>query len=673
VCWLFGVPGHAAEPADETEDLPAATQGRAGACQAQPPEEAPGRRGELLNDYQGALDAAIAAARNAGALLRNGLTQPEEARRLDVQAEQLIRQRLRAVNDWGYRSREAGYLPGADAVHLWLVEPHDGALHSQQGQRGSAVAIAGLRDGAPVLGVVYAFAFPDHEGDLFAWADPWQRIRRNGQPVDAFVLDVPLDGRAVTFDDRLIVYHSPSADGHPHHSARLVAPARYITSPSLAYRLALVAVGEGIAGISLDAPTGTDYAAGHALLRAAGGVLVDQDGAAVRYASDGASACTSCFGGGSLTVPALRRRPWHEPAGPIPADPGPPLVRASRCPPARLSGRMVADPGVLARAQGCLLGQVAGDALGGLVEFEDTETIRTRYPHGCRDLRDGGTWNNLAGQPTDDSELALLLARTLVQEGRYDDRAVLDAYVDWWNDPQTYDRGSTISRALSAAARGRTHEERLRLIAERSNPHSESNGSLMRISPLGVFAAGQPDEAAAWARQNSALTHPNPVCGDSCAVYVAALATAVGTGCGPEGAYEAALRQAGRLGVQPGVRLALERARTAPPEDYSTQQGWVLIALQNAFYQLLHAGSLEEGVVATVMAGGDTDTTAAIAAALLGAVHGRTAIPSRWSRAVRSCRPLPGTPTDHPRAQEFWPVDVLELAEMLVLAGQAAS
>ena len=32
--------------------------------------------------------------------------------------------------------------------------------------------------------------------------------------------------------------------------------------------------------------------------------------------------------------------------------------------------------------------------------------------------------------------------------------------------------------------------------------------------------------------------------------------------------------------------------------------GWVLIALQNSFYQLLHAPNLEEGVVATVMSGG---------------------------------------------------------------------
>src|SRR5437763_16553528 len=103
-----------------------------------------------------------------------------------------------------------------------------------------------------------------------------------------------------------------------------------------------------------------------------------------------------------------------------------------------------------------------------------------------------------------------------------------------------------------------------------------------------------------------------------------------------------------------------------PSAGYQSQMGWVLIALQNAFYQLLHAPSLEEGVVATVMAGGDTDTTAAIAGALLGAVHGREEVPARWARVVRCCRMAPGTPTRHPRAPEFWPADVPELAECLL-------
>ena len=57
----------------------------------------------------------------------------------------------------------------------------------------------------------------------------------------------------------------------------------------------------------------------------------------------------------------------------------------------------------LDRAQGCLLGQLAGDALGSLVEFQSPGKIRRGYPDGVWELANGGTWNTIAGQPTDDS------------------------------------------------------------------------------------------------------------------------------------------------------------------------------------------------------------------------------------------------------------------------------
>lgn len=68
------------------------------------------------------------------------------------------------------------------------------------------------------------------------------------------------------------------------------------------------------------------------------------------------------------------------------------------------------------RAQGCLLGQLAGDALGSLVEFRTPDDIRWEYPGGVRELANGGTWGTIAGQPTDDSEMALSLARMLAEQ-----------------------------------------------------------------------------------------------------------------------------------------------------------------------------------------------------------------------------------------------------------------
>ena len=97
--------------------------------------------------------------------------------------------------------------------------------------------------------------------------------------------------------------------------------------------------------------------------------------------------------------------------------------------------------------------------------------------------------------------------------------------------------------------------------------------------------------------------------------------------------------------------------------------GWVLVALQNAFHELLHAASVEEGVVRTVRRGGDTDTNAAIAGALLGAVHGRDAVPFQWRRMVLSCRPHPAV-ARRPRPLPYWPADVYELAERILIAGR---
>src|SRR6516164_11041668 len=97
---------------------------------------------------------------------------------------------------------------------------------------------------------------------------------------------------------------------------------------------------------------------------------------------------------------------------------------------------MSVDPDILSRAQGCLLGQLAGDALGSLVEFQSPEQIRRKYPNGVRELADGGTWGTIAGQPTDDSEMALILARALIKHRRYDAEEARKAYVFWLNsDP----------------------------------------------------------------------------------------------------------------------------------------------------------------------------------------------------------------------------------------------
>ncbi len=313
-------------------------------------------------------------------------------------------------------------------------------------------------------------------------------------------------------------------------------------------------------------------------------------------------------------------------------------------------------PESLSRARSCLLGQLAGDALGSLVEFQTSAEIRRNYPNGVRDLADGGRWNTIAGQPTDDSELALLLARLLIERDGYDPAAAREAYV-YWLDSEPFDIGGTIRRGL----RGRL------------DPTSQANGALMRISPLGTFGARHELDPpalarlASWADQDAALTHPHPVCRQANALYVMAIAWAVRHGGAPAELYTRILDWSRELDVAPSLSAAIAGAADAPPADYLHQQGWVLIALRNALWQLLHAPNLEEAVVDTVMRGGDTDTNAAICGALLGAVHGGDTVPARWVAKILACRPAAGDPrVRQPRPECFWPVDAMELADRLV-------
>ena len=306
----------------------------------------------------------------------------------------------------------------------------------------------------------------------------------------------------------------------------------------------------------------------------------------------------------------------------------------------------------LPRAQGCLLGQLAGDALGSLVEFQSPEEIRHSYPNGARVLVDGGTWNTIAGQPTDDSEMALLLARLLVKTGSYDPEAARKEY-QFWLSSDPFDCGMTISAGL----RGNP------------NPESQANGAMMRISPLGIYGANfELNQVAEWAMQDAALTHPNLICQQANALFTMGIAHAIASGCDRKELYLNIRQWAVDMPVESALLDAIDWVADRPPADYVHQQGWVLIAFQNALYQLLHAPSLEEGVVDTIMCGGDTDTNAAICGALLGAVCGRDAIPAQWLDSLQNCRPEAGHPrVRHPRPECFWPVDVLELAERLIL------
>jgi len=581
----------------------------------------------------GILQAVIAAVEAEGERLRAEFYGPQgpRGRRGSCPADREIEERLRAVLQGlvpaQFCGEECAVTPGTREGWVWLVDPHDGTFEFTAGRRGSAISVGLLRDRVPVLGVVHAPDAPDRGADTIAWAEGAGPIQRNGRALHASLASGALEpGR--------LVWATASSAWRPESWSRAVMPARYVAMPSIAYRLARVAAGDGVATVSVHGVNEYDIAAGLALVRAAGGVALDAKGVAIELEGNSERRVSGCFAGAPQAAAQLARFDWTL----LDTEPR----REART---ALGFPRPDDPARLARAQGVLLGQVIGDSLGSRVEMKPAAEIGQAFPHGVRDLADGGVYHTIAGQPTDDSEMALALARAIVREGGYDAEKVLDAYRAWLTS-RPVDVGLTTERGLIGL----------------NTTESESNGSLMRVSPIGVWAAGDPALAARTARDDSMLTHKGPACVEACSAYCAAIAAGV-AGASRDEMIEVALAHA----KGPAHEAVKRAAKGTPPADYFTHQGWVLVALQNAFWCLQHLG-FEEALVRTVGHGGDTDTNAAIAGALLGALHGRSAIPERWILPVLACRPLAEAGALRPRPTEYWPDDVLELAEALLLA-----
>ncbi|MDE3739394.1 inositol monophosphatase family protein [Pseudomonas resinovorans] len=262
--------------------------------------------------YEGLLHHLIGIVLEAGELLVAESRRPGGPRRhgdkaeVDVEIETQLRLELLAFLDCDFWGEETGHrLSGQE--FCWVVDPNDGTGDFLAGRVGSAVSVGLLRNAIPVLGVVYAPLTVDRGADCITWAEGMSAIVRNGQPVSS-----RLDQRALQAGSRVMV--STAATRQAELNALLCSPGDFLPMPSIAYRLARVAAGDGVAAVSIVPVAAHDVAAGHALLRGAGGVLINQDGEPVIYSSEASLALVSqrCFGGASAACHELAKRDWDQ-------------------------------------------------------------------------------------------------------------------------------------------------------------------------------------------------------------------------------------------------------------------------------------------------------------------------------------------------------------------------
>ncbi|MGG7100159.1 ADP-ribosylglycohydrolase family protein [Rhodococcus sp. 24CO] len=281
------------------------------------------------------------------------------------------------------------------------------------------------------------------------------------------------------------------------------------------------------------------------------------------------------------------------------------------------------------RAAGVLLGTAAGDALGAGYEFT--------YPKAevVIDMIGGGPFKWAPGEWTDDTSMAVAIAEVAATGIDLASTEGLDAiaaqFIRWY-DSKPEDIGNQTRAVLSARSPdAAAMTARARAISGLKG----GNGSLMRTAPVALAYLDDPKGAVDAAAKIGALTHDDPQAGQACQMWTYAIRHAV-----IHGDFDG-VRDYLTVADQEVVdywRPLLDQAERGSPQDFS-KNGWVVHALQTAWWAITSTDSsntehLQRALEAAVRAGGDTDTTAAIAGGLLGARWGASAVPERWRRIM---------------------------------------
>lgn len=284
------------------------------------------------------------------------------------------------------------------------------------------------------------------------------------------------------------------------------------------------------------------------------------------------------------------------------------------------------------RARGVLLGLACGDALGRPLEFMSPAQIEHEYGT-VREMLGHGTHGQPAGTVTDDTELALCIARSLAERGGFDGNDIADRFSEWYeSDP--FDIGLMTADALREYGRGTAWRDAGREVwHQRAEGSNAGNGSVMRCAPHAIAFADDRDTLVDVSRQSSAITHYDPRCTYGCALLNDTIA---GFLAGDGTPFETALAR-----IEDDAPDELVEALRVVPELIDESQlatsGYVVTTLQTALYDALTAETAEDAIVTAVNRGGDADTIGAVAGAVAGARFGASDLPERWLETL-DCR-----------------------------------
>ena len=288
-----------------------------------------------------------------------------------------------------------------------------------------------------------------------------------------------------------------------------------------------------------------------------------------------------------------------------------------------------------------MIGHAVGDALGVPVEFCEREEL---VENPVTDMMGYGTYDVPAGAWSDDTSMSLCALDAMCREGwKWDD--IMNNFADWLENGkytptgESFDVGRTCLHAILRYCRD-GDSKKCGGIDERSN----GNGSLMRINPFVLWATmtflnHSNDGYWLWMgciKRASELTHAHDRSIMGCTIYAYCLSFL--------------LEEATRESLVAGIKFAGNDLDYLPeyepykrifdPDfeklgaDEIKSSGYVVDTLEAALWCLLTTDNYRDCVLKAVNLGGDTDTIAAVAGGLAGALYGYDGIPEEWRNTL---------------------------------------
>jgi ADP-ribosyl-[dinitrogen reductase] hydrolase len=238
----------------------------------------------------------------------------------------------------------------------------------------------------------------------------------------------------------------------------------------------------------------------------------------------------------------------------------------------------------------------------------------------------GGSPGWEPGEFTDDTQMALLVAACLLEHDGLDEADLFDRFRTWAEADPPGIGDQTRAVLVSGRPWGVAAPEHFA-----TTGRAAGNGSLMRTTPAAIWFSRFGTEATVdAARRISGLTHGDPSAGEGCAVFHELMRVAL-EGEDPLAAIPSALDL---VAAEHRPRWSAVLAPDWTPSDATESNGAVWPALGQAVWAVRHGRDFAEVLRLIIDLGGDTDTVAAIAGGLAGAVFGMGGIPMRWSSAV---------------------------------------